>query len=165
MGKIGIFIDGANMFYAQRDNGWHIDYKKLYDYCKQKEDVVAASYYTASPYYKHTKEIEKHNRYTTALSYIGYTVIDKPLKIMKSKKKKGNLDIEMATDIMASLNLYDTCFFISGDGDFAIVVKHLRNCGKMTICIARKASTAFELRNGVNKFIDLDDIKDVIEKT
>jgi uncharacterized LabA/DUF88 family protein len=29
--RVAIFVDGANMFYAQRDNGWHIDYKKVYD--------------------------------------------------------------------------------------------------------------------------------------
>ncbi len=164
MSKVGIFIDGGNMFYAQRNNQWHIDWKKVYDYCAEEGEIVTAYYYSASPYFKHVKQIEKHRAYKYAISNIGYTFIDKPLKIIKSKKKKGNLDIEMSNNMLMSMNLFDICYLFSGDGDYVSTVNHLRNCGKRVICVARKFTTSIDLKNCVNTFINLNDIRDKIEK-
>ena len=30
MNTVALFIDGANMFYAQREQGWYIDYRSVY---------------------------------------------------------------------------------------------------------------------------------------
>ena len=40
MMRIALFVDAANMFYAQRDNGWEIDYKKVYKYFTKGRDVA-----------------------------------------------------------------------------------------------------------------------------
>jgi len=165
--NVGFFIDGSNIFYAQRNNRWHIDFEKLYKYCEKYGTIKIANYYTASPHYKNIKQIEKHRRYKAALINIGYTVIDKELKeiqISKNKKRKGNLDIEMALGIITSSNLYDICILITGDGDFIPIINYLRNIGKNVICIARKSTASLDLKNIVHRFIDLNDIRNEIEK-
>ena len=135
--NVGIFIDGGNTFFAQKHNGWSIDFEKLYKYCEKSGKINVACYYTASPHYKHTKKIDKYRKYRNALIDIGYTVIDKEVekKGPQGKKNKGNLDIEMALGIITSTNLYDICYLVTGDGDFIPIVEYLRNINKKVVCI------------------------------
>ena len=50
--RISFFIDAANMFYAQRELYWDIDYKKLYEYFSQNKEVYNAFYYTGTKRFK-----------------------------------------------------------------------------------------------------------------
>jgi len=42
--RISVFIDGANVFYMQRERlRWWIDFRKLLDYIRSKGDVIDAN--------------------------------------------------------------------------------------------------------------------------
>ena len=45
--RIGLFIDGANLYAAARALGFDIDYKKLLQLFADKGHLVRAFYYTA----------------------------------------------------------------------------------------------------------------------
>jgi len=83
MDNIGIFIDGSNMFYAQKSNDWELDYKKIYNYCGQSGNVTVAKYFVAFPYYLDTESIGNYRKFRSALINIGFTVRDKEIKIRK----------------------------------------------------------------------------------
>ncbi|MBV8166552.1 MAG: NYN domain-containing protein, partial [Alphaproteobacteria bacterium] len=45
--RLGLFIDGANLYAAARSLGFDIDYKRLLDLFAAKGHLVRAFYYTA----------------------------------------------------------------------------------------------------------------------
>lgn len=168
--RVALVVDAANMFYAQRDQGWHIEYRKVYEYFSREHHLVAAYYITGSPPVENVEEVRKYRRFKAALINMGYTVIDKEVKTITDREtgetsQKCDLDIETCIAILTSMNLWDRIVFFGGDSDFAALFMHLRNCGKEVYCVARKQSTALEIRNVATKFIDLNDLKSEIEKS
>lgn len=47
--KVGLYIDGANLFYQGKRSGFMIDYKKLYNWVAQESDIVVAKYFIGQP--------------------------------------------------------------------------------------------------------------------
>jgi uncharacterized LabA/DUF88 family protein len=170
MARVALFVDGANMFYAQRDNNWHIDYRLVHEYFFQNRDKAAAYYFTASPSAGDQNRVDKYRRFRTALIHLGYSVIDKEVRVISDPaseqvKVKGNLDIELVFKMIVEAPGYDEVVLMGGDSDYIEIIKHLRNLGKSVVVVARKQSTAMDLINVVTKFIDLNSIRDRIEKT
>jgi uncharacterized LabA/DUF88 family protein len=46
MEKVSVFVDGSNMFYSQRELGWHFEYNKILQYFTKGMELVNAFYYT-----------------------------------------------------------------------------------------------------------------------
>jgi len=167
--RASIFVDAANMFYAQRENGWHLDYKRVYDFLSEEYQITGAYYFTSTPSYENTDQIKAYRQFRKALIHIGYTVVDKEVHIIHDKETgekllKGNLDVEITLKMLASMPSYDVAIILGGDRDFIPVVDHLRNSGKAAIIYGRRQMTALDLINVANKFIDLNDIRNQIEK-
>ncbi len=91
MEKVGLFVDGANMFYAQKDNGWDIDFKKVYEYFGKDKEVTVAYYFTGTPHYKETEQIGDYRGFKTFLVSTGYTVVEKEVKRIKHRVPKDVL--------------------------------------------------------------------------
>jgi len=168
--RVGIFVDAANMFYAQRDNGWHIDWRKVKEHFSRGRELVMAAYFTGSPYYEDVERLRRYRKYRTALTLIGYTVIDKELKEVLDRdtgirKRKANLDVEFTLHVLAAMPAYDVAVLLTGDGDFAPLAEHLCRSGKQVICVARRESAGLELINAATTFVDLNSIRQEIEKT
>lgn len=165
MEKVAIFVDGSNMFYAQRKAGWHVDYRKVYDHFAQGMDVYNAFYYTSvtSP---PESAVEGFLR---ALTGIGYTVRRKPVKEIidhetGSITRKANLDIEIVIDMLTTLEQYDVAVLVSGDGDFERAVELLRLRGKRIIGVGLRSMAAYDLVNATDRYLYMDDLRDAIEK-
>ena len=76
MARLAVFVDGANMFYAQRKLGWHLDYRKLYEMLTKDYEVYNAFYFTSVP----TPVDASLEGFLRALTAMGYTVRRKALK-------------------------------------------------------------------------------------
>lgn len=168
--RTALFVDAANMFYAQRDNGWQIEYRKVYEYFSRGRILYGAYYFTGTPPVSNIQAVNRYRRFKRALIHIGYTVIDKEVKVIKDKATgqrllKGDLDVEITLHMLAAINGYDECVLLGGDSDFYPLLSHLRSCGKVVVCVGRKQSTALEIVNIANRFVDLNDIRSEIEKT
>ena len=50
MQRVSLFMDGANMYYAQKKLGWFIDFRKVMNYFGQGADteISEAYYYTGA---------------------------------------------------------------------------------------------------------------------
>ena len=164
MKRVAVFLDGANIYYTQKKLGWHVDAERLLDYCKQYGDVVEAVYYNGE-----TVD-NKQRKYHDKLSYIGYSLVTKPVKTINDHEsgqtiQKANLDVEIVLDMFSLVDRYDMAILISGDGDFERALKQLKSRGKEVKVISTRGTVAIELVHtaGIN-YIDLLAIRESIER-
>ncbi|MFQ5959236.1 MAG: NYN domain-containing protein, partial [Alphaproteobacteria bacterium] len=75
--RIGLFIDGANLYAAARALGFDIDYKRLLEEFASKGRLIRAFYYTAL---LEDQEYSPIRPLVDWLDYNGYTMVTKPTK-------------------------------------------------------------------------------------
>ena len=84
------------------------------------------------------------------LQEFGYDLFLKPVKLYYqedgSTQRKANCDVEMAFYLMKEKENFKRVVFMSGDGDFLPVLKHLKEIGKEVIVLSRGPRTAREIR-------------------
>jgi len=167
MQRMSVFVDGANLFYCQRDTlHWWIDWKKFLEFLRKTHTVVSAHYYRAF----RIPPTEEEKAFGAFLSTNGYHLREKMLKQVFDKYTgettyKGNLDIELAIDALTSASRYDVCLLVSGDGDFVPLIRALTMLGKIVQVVSTPGSVALEIRSEVGlDFQDLQDIRSQIEK-
>jgi len=170
MVRVALFVDGANMFYAQRDNGWFIDFRSVYQMFTDNREKAAAYYFTATPPAADPEKVQAYRRFRTALQSIGFSVVDKEVKVISTPsagvvKLKGNLDIELVFRILTERGTYDEAVLMGTDSDYVPIVTHLRTIGKTVTIVGRRESTSNDLLNVANRFVDLNSIRDRIERT
>ena len=162
--RIGLFIDGANLYAAARALGFDIDYKKLLQLFADKGHLVRAFYYTALI---EDQEYSPIRPLVDWLDYNGYTMVTKPTKEFTDasgrRKIKGNMDIELAIDVMEMAERLDHVVLFSGDGDFRRLVEAVQRRGKRVSVVSTIRTSppmvADELRRQADNFIELDDLK------
>lgn len=160
-----MFVDGTNMFYAQRKLGFHIDYKKLYSYFSRGNPVYNAFYYTG----RDVPPDQTTIAFLDALTYMGYTLRTKDIKTITDEDtgetvRKCDLDVEIVIDMFNCVDLYDIAVLCSGDGDFTRAVEMLRSNGKEIWACSCKGMAATELVNAVDKFFWLEKMEKEIRK-
>ena len=161
--RIGLFIDGANLYAAARALGFDIDYKKLLQLFADKGKLVRAFYYTALI---EDQEYSPIRPLVDWLDYNGYTMVTKPTKEFTDasgrRKIKGNMDIELASDVMEMAERLDHVVLFSGDGDFRRLVEAVQRKGvRVTVVSTIRSSppmVADELRRQADVFVELDDL-------
>jgi len=83
------------------------------------------------------------------LALFGYVLKIKPVKTYGSGEtltKKANCDVDLTFDLMRLMSQYEKLVILSGDGDFAPVLKYLRLKGKKISILARSERTAREIK-------------------
>ena len=128
--RIALFIDGSNLYAAARALGFDVDYKKLLEYFSGKGHLVRALYYTALI---EDQEYSPIRPLVDWLDYNGYTMVTKPTKEFTDaagrRKIKGNMDIELAVDMLEMADNLDHLYVFSGDGDFRRLIVAVQRKG------------------------------------
>src|SRR5690242_6381825 len=158
--KIAIFIDGANLYATAKTLGFDIDYKRLLKEFQSRGTLLRAFYYTAIV---EDQEYSSIRPLIDWLDYNGYTVVTKPTKEFVDasgrRKVKGNMDIELAVDVMEMAELVDHVVLFSGDGDFRSLVEAVQRKGRKVSVVSTLSTQppmiADELRRQADHFIDL----------
>jgi uncharacterized LabA/DUF88 family protein len=161
--RIGLFIDGSNLYAAARALGFDIDYRRLLDVFKEYGHLVRAFYYTALV---EDQEYSPIRPLVDWLDYNGYTMVTKPTKeftdAMGRRKIKGNMDIELAIDVMEMAQYLDHVVLFSGDGDFRRLVEAIQRKGvRVTVVSTIRSSppmVADELRRQADTFMELQEL-------
>jgi uncharacterized LabA/DUF88 family protein len=161
--KIGLFIDGSNLYSAARSLGFDIDYKRLLDLFGAKGRLIRAFYYTAL---LDDQEYSPIRPLVDWLDYNGYTMVTKPTKEYTDaagrRKIKGNMDIELAIDVMEMAQYLDHIVLFSGDGDFRRLVEAVQRKGVRVTVVSTVRSAppmvADELRRQADNFVELHDL-------
>ncbi len=165
--RIALFIDGSNLYASARALGFDIDYKKLLSEFTSQGRLVRAFYYTAL---MEEQEYSPIRPLVDWLDYNGYTMVTKPTKEFTDatgrRKFKGNMDIELAIDMMELSDRIDHAVLFSGDGDFRRLVEAIQRRGvRVTVASTVKTSPpmiADELRRQADFFIELKEMQDKI---
>ncbi len=165
--RIGLFIDGSNLYASARALNFDIDYKSLLKAFSDKGVLVRAFYYTAII---DDQDYSPIRPLVDWLDYNGYTMVTKPTKEFTDsagrRKIKGNMDIELAVDVMEMSERLDHIVLFSGDGDFRSLVEAVQRKGCRVSVVSTIQSSppmvADELRRQADEFIDLVTIKDQI---
>ncbi len=168
--RLGLFIDGANLYAAARALGFDIDYKRLLDLFATKGHLIRAFYYTALV---EDQEYSPIRPLVDWLDYNGYTMVTKPTKEFTDafgrRKIKGNMDIELAIDVMEMAPFLDHIVLFSGDGDFRRLVEAVQQKGKRVSVVSTIRSTppmvADELRRQADNFMELSELMPQIARS
>ncbi len=167
--RSAIFIDGANLYGAARALGFEIDYKKLLRWGASKGRLIRAFYYTALI---EDQEYSPIRPLVDWLDYNGYTMVTKPTKEFTDpsgrRKIKGNMDIELAVDVMEMAEHVGHILLFSGDGDFRRLVEAVQRKGvRVTVVSTVKSQppmVADELRRQADHFLELQSLAPFIAR-
>lgn len=165
--RVGLFIDGSNLYAAAKALGFDIDYKRLLDHFATKGRLIRAFYYTALV---EDQEYSPLRPLVDWLDYNGYTMVTKPTKEFTDaagrRKIKGNMDIELAIDVMEMAPHLDHVVLFSGDGDFRRLVEAIQRKGVRVTVVSTVRSqppmVADELRRQADSFLELQDLENII---
>lgn len=159
--RLALFIDGANLYSAARALNADLDFKKLVELYRTKGHLVRAYYYTAVV---EGEEFSPIKPLVDWLDYNGFTVVTKPVKRFTDAegrtRNKGNMDIEIAVDMLGLADRLDHAVLFSGDGDFRRLVQAVQSKGvRVTVVSTVKSQPpqiADELRRQADVFVDLE---------
>jgi len=168
--RVALFIDGSNLYSAARALGFDIDYRRLLKVFRDKGRLIRAYYYTALV---DDQEYSPIRPLIDWLDYNGYTMVTKPTKEFTDttgrRKIKGNMDIELAIDVLEMADHLDHVVLFSGDGDFRRLVEAVQRRGlRVSVVSTVKSSppmVADELRRQADEFIELSDLASLIART
>jgi uncharacterized LabA/DUF88 family protein len=161
--RIALFIDGANLYSAARALNADLDFRKLLDLYRANGVLVRAYYYTAVV---EGEEFSPLKPLVDWLDYNGFSVVTKPVKrFIDSEgrsRTKGNMDIEIAVDMLELAPRLDHAVLFSGDGDFRRLVQAVQARGvRVTVVSTVKSQPpqiADELRRQADVFVELADL-------
>ncbi|OUS15995.1 NYN domain-containing protein [Rhodospirillales bacterium 47_12_T64] len=165
--RVALFIDGSNLYATARALGFDIDYKRLLSLFAEQCKLVRAYYYTALI---EDQEYSPIRPLVDWLDYNGYTMITKPAKEFTDatgrRKVKGNMDIELAIDVMEVSDNLEHVVLFSGDGDFRKLIEAVQRKGVRVTVVSTVRSQpsmiADELRRQADVFLDLVELKSEI---
>ena len=156
--KVAIFLDVQNLYYSARDT-----FNRKVDFEKVLHKVLADRILIRAIAYLIKLQGVDQKGFINTLRHIGYEVKVKEPKIFKSLDEEGNLwttikadwDMGIAMDAISIANKIDVAILATGDGDFADLVKFLHTKGVKVEVAAFKQTSAKELIEKADEFIDL----------
>ena len=165
--RLALFIDGANLYSAAKGLGFDIDYKKLLEEFRKRGLLIRAYYYTA---------LVENDDYSPIrplvdwLDYNGFTMVTKTAREFTDregrKRWRGDMDMEIAVDMMELAPRCDHMVLFSGDGDFRPLVEAVQRQGvRVTVVSTVKSQPPMasdDLRRQADAFVDLADLADII---
>jgi uncharacterized LabA/DUF88 family protein len=165
--RLALFIDGANLYSAAKSLGFDIDYRKLLDEFRKRGILVRAYYYTALV---EDQEYSPIRPLVDWLDYNGFTLVTKPAREYTDregrKRFRGDMDLEIAVDMMELTPRCDHVVLFSGDGDFRCLVEAVQRKGvRVTVVSTVKSQPPMasdDLRRQADAFVDLADLVDII---
>lgn len=164
--RLALFIDGANLYATARALDMEIDYKSLRAHFAKKGRLLRAFYYTAI---LEDQEYSPLRPLIDWLDYNGFTLVTKPVKEFTDdqgrRKIKGNMDIEIAVDMLNISDQLDHVVLFSGDGDFRRLLEAVQRRGVRATVVSsnrtQPSMIADELRRQADQFLDIETMRDV----
>jgi uncharacterized LabA/DUF88 family protein len=158
--RIGLFIDGANLYSAAKSLDFDIDYRRLLEEFRKRGRLIRANYYTALI---ESEEYTPIRPLIDWLDYNGFKVVTKAAKEYSDdsgrRRIKGDMDVEIAVDIVEAASYLDHILLFSGDGDFRKVVEAVQRKGvRVSVVSTLKSNPPMasdDLRRQADSFVEL----------
>ena len=157
--RIALFIDGANLHATSRTLGFDIDYKRLLAEFSSHGVLLRAFYYSAmDPDLSSLRSAARLAR----LQWLhrGHQTVPRVfVDAGGGRKVRGNLEVDLAVDVMELAADIDEMILFSGDGDFRRLIEAMQRRGVRVTVVSTASSkppiVADELRRQADVFIDL----------
>ena len=165
--RLALFIDGSNLYSAAKGLGFDIDYRKLLEEFRKRGLLIRAYYYTALV---EDQDYSPIRPLVDWLDYNGYSLVTKPAREYTDsqgrKRWRGDMDVEIAVDMMEMAAHAEHLVLFSGDGDFRALVAAVQRKGvRVTVVSTVKSQPPMasdDLRRQADTFVDLADLADVL---
>jgi len=161
---VAVFIDAGNLYHTSARIGWRIDFGKLKNLLSHAINLSFINYHIvvpreSDPNYEKT---QVHMQKASA----SFTMCQKPMKYIwsdeeKREIKKGDVDVDLAIDVIRAIETMDAAIIISGDSDYLALEKYVAEHNKPLIFMGYKKNMAWELRLRNHMFFEL--IKEYVE--
>ena len=151
--RIAIFVDVQNIYYTTRDSFQRqFNYRKFWQQINEQGDIIIANAYAIQ------RSDDAQHKFQKALKHIGFDVKLKPFIQRRDGSAKGDWDVGITIDIMESAPHVDTVILLSGDGDFDLLLKKVKErYGVKTHVYGVSALTAKSLINAADDYFPIDD--------
>ena len=148
--RVGVLADAQNLYHtAQSLHSRNVDYATLLEKAVRGRQLVRAISYVIRT------DSEEEERFFEALTEIGFETKMKPIRTYADGSKKADWDVGMSLDAVTLADHVDTMILCTGDGDFTRLCSHLRHEGVRVEVMAFRQSTADELVEAADTFLDM----------
>jgi len=158
-----LLVDGANLYATTGVMRARIDFNKLLRVFKTE----SGCYLSGARYYTAIDELATGEQplrgLVEHLAYNGWTVVSKEAKSYVQadgrRKVKGNMDIEIACDMLKMAPHVDRLILFTGDGDFARAIRDVQELGRRVSVVSTMTTQppmiSNDLRKAADSFIEL----------
>lgn len=154
--KVGVFCDDSNLYHSYQKYGWKIDFGKfkrlLENYC----NLQFINYYIAIPDKSDVIYSGTENFLGKIKPYV--TIKEKRLKytpVAGKFVKKADVDVEIALDVVRTIEKLDAVIILSGDSDLLELKNYaVRERKKNIIFWAFEDNMAWELKYCWHLYLD-----------
>ncbi|KZN24495.1 MULTISPECIES: NYN domain-containing protein [unclassified Haladaptatus] len=148
--RVTVLADAQNLYHtAQSVYSRNIDYSSLLSKATQERELTRAIAYVIQA------DSPDEDRFFDALTEIGFEAKIKAIKTFGDGSKKADWDVGICLDAITLAPKVDTVVLCTGDGDFAQLATHLRHEGVRVEVMGFQESSAEELIEAADSFIDL----------
>jgi uncharacterized LabA/DUF88 family protein len=153
--RVAILVDAQNFYHtAQSLYSRNIDYSALLEKGVQNRTLTRAIAYVVRA------DAPEEESFFDALTDIGFETKIKDIKTFADGSQKADWDVGMALDAVTLANHVDTVVLCTGDGDFSRLCSHLRQEGVRVEVMGFSESTADELIEETDAFLDMSERQD-----
>ena len=148
--RVAVLADAQNLYHsAQSQYSQNVDYAALLEKAVQDRELTRAIAYVIRA------DSPDEERFFEALTDIGFETKIKDIKTFADGTKKADWDVGLSLDAVTLADHVDTLVLVTGDGDFSRLCSHLRHEGVRVEVMGFGSSTAEELIEASDSFIDL----------
>jgi len=155
--RIAILIDTANLYHTAK----HV-YRSKVHFESLIHAIASNRSITRAIAYAITSDNASESGFLETLTAAGIEVRTKPLITYRQGNQKADWDVGIAIDAVALADHIDTLIIVSGDGDFAPLVTHMRSQGVRVEAAAFDQSVSQLLIDVVDWYHDLSKLSDII---
>ena len=152
------YIDGANLHKGAKELGWELDYKRFRKWLSDKFNVTTA--------YLFVGLMPDRKDLYTKLQEFGYVLVYKEVTYDGTGKVKGNCDADLVLKAAVDFfeKKFDTAVLVTSDGDYACLLKFLKEKNVFKSLVSPNNKCSFLLRKLNIPIVYLDTQKRKLER-
>ena len=152
MDRVAVFEDVQNVCYTvEQIHECHFDYRVFWDQVTARREVVCAFAYAID------RGDPKQIQFQQILQSIGFELKLKPFIQRSDGSAKGDWDVGITIDMLELADGIDVAVLASGDGDFDLVVRKLRETYDVQVEVYGESKlTAASLIQAANRFVPIE---------
>ena len=112
--KTYAYIDASNIIYGTRNEGWKVDFRKLFKYLKERYHCKKIYYFGGQD-----DKDQRQQKFYRLLERIGYNLRLKPVKIYLQENghrvRKANCDVDLTFYAMRDINKFERVIFANSN--------------------------------------------------